>query len=154
LACVAAQLVNSLPAMIAARASSGLAIFLPEPTMQIDREPGISSNAITAYAKGEIRMRDRVYVASLIATRDVVIDDWKPAPVEELTIDEFAALLDLSPQVVILGTGQCQRMPPPELFAAFASRGIGLEVMGTGAACRTYNLLLSELREVALALIL
>ncbi|MBM2853457.1 MAG: hypothetical protein HW417_385 [Steroidobacteraceae bacterium] len=55
--------------------------------------------------------------------------------------------------VVILGTGPRQRMPPPELFSAFASHGIGLEVMDTGAACRTYNLLLSEFREVAIALI-
>ncbi len=54
---------------------------------------------------------------------------------------------------MILGTGSKQRMPPLELFADFAARRIGLEVMDTGAACRTYNLLLSEFREVALALI-
>lgn len=122
--------------------------------MQINREPDASSHAITAYAQGEVRMRDRIFVASLIATRDTVIEDWSPAPVEQLTIDDFPALLALAPEVVILGTGPRQRMPPPGLFAAFATRGIGLEVMDTGAACRTYNLLLSELREVAVALIL
>jgi len=121
--------------------------------MQISREEGNVSNAITAYAAGEIRMRDRVFRASLIATRDAVIDEWNPAPVEQLKISDFARLLELAPDVVILGTGATQRMPPPELFAAFAARRIGLEVMDTGAACRTYNLLLSEFREVALALI-
>lgn len=121
--------------------------------MQISREEGILSNAISAYAEGEIRMRDRVFHASLIATRDAVIADWKPAPVEQLAIDDFARLLELSPELVLLGTGSKQRMPPPQLFAAFASRRIGLEVMDTGAACRTYNLLLSEYREVAIALI-
>ena len=121
--------------------------------MQISREEGIVSNAITAYAAGEIRMRDRVFHASLIATRDAVISEWTPAPVEQLAIDDFGQLLELSPEVVILGTGPKQRMPPHELFAAFAARGIGLEVMDTGAACRTYNLLLSEFREVAVALI-
>jgi len=121
--------------------------------MQISREEGTVSNAIIAYAVGEIRMRDRVFHASLIAMRDAVIEQWMPAPVEQLTIDDFAQLLEHSPEVVILGTGPKQRMPPPELFAAFASRGIGLEVMDTGAACRTYNLLLSEYREVAVALI-
>ncbi len=121
--------------------------------MQISREEGIVSNAITAYAAGEIRMRDRVFHASLIATRDAVISEWTPAPVEQLAIDDFGRLLELSPEVVLLGTGPKQRMPPPELFAAFAARGIGLEVMDTGAACRTYNLLLSEFREVAVALI-
>jgi uncharacterized protein len=121
--------------------------------MQISREEGTVSNVITAYAVGEIRMRDRVFHASLIAMRDAVIEQWIPAPVEQLTIDAFAQLLEHAPEVVILGTGPKQRMPPPELYAAFAARGIGLEVMDTGAACRTYNLLLSEYREVAVALI-
>lgn len=121
--------------------------------MQLSREDGNVSNAITAYAAGEIRMRDRVFRASLIATREAVIEDWKPAIIEQLGIGDFVRLLELAPDVVILGTGPKQRMPPPELFAAFAARRIGLEVMDTGAACRTYNLLLSEFREVALALI-
>lgn len=122
--------------------------------MQISREEGNIPNAITAHAAGEIRMRDRVFHASLIATRETVIADWKPARAEQLAIEDFGCLLALAPDVVILGTGPRQRMPPPELYAAFASRGIGLEVMDTGAACRTYNLLLSEFREVAVALIL
>ncbi|MGB5132420.1 MAG: Mth938-like domain-containing protein, partial [Steroidobacteraceae bacterium] len=114
--------------------------------MQLSREDGNVSNAITAYAAGEIRMRDRVFRASLIATREAVIEDWKPAIIEQLGIGDFVRLLELAPDVVILGTGPKQRMPPPELFAAFAARRIGLEVMDTGAACRTYNLLLSEFR--------
>jgi len=122
--------------------------------MQIARDPAASPHAITAYEAGVVRMRDRVIRASVIATRAAVIEDWRPPPVENLAIDDFAALLALTPDVVILGTGICQRMPPPELYAAFAARGIGLEVMDTGAACRTYNLLLAEFREVALALIL
>jgi uncharacterized protein len=121
--------------------------------MQISREESSVSNAITAYSVGEIRMRDRVFNASLIATREAVIAEWMPAPVEQLAIADFGRLLELAPEVVILGTGPRQRMPPPALFAAFASRGIGLEVMDTGAACRTYNVLLSEFREVAVALI-
>jgi uncharacterized protein len=121
--------------------------------MQITREQGSAPNAITAYAAGEIRMQDRVFRSSLIATRNALIEDWRHAMVEQLAIGDFADLLELSPEVVILGTGTGQRMPPMELFAAFASRGIGLEVMDTGAACRTYNLLLSEFREVAVALI-
>jgi uncharacterized protein len=121
--------------------------------MQISREEGNVLNAITAYAAGEIRMRDRVYYKSLIATREQVLEEWNPAAVEELAIGDFSRLLELAPDVVILGTGPKQRMPPQKLFAAFAARRIGLEVMDTGAACRTYNLLLSEFREVALALI-
>lgn len=122
--------------------------------MQITRQPGADANAILACLPGEIRLKDRHYTASLIVTRDAVIADWQPAPVGQLTIADFAALLCLSPEVVLLGTGLRQRMPPHELFVAFAARGVGLEAMDNAAACRTYNLLLSEYREVAVALIL
>jgi uncharacterized protein len=87
-------------------------------------------------------------------TRDAVLDDWRPPAVEELTIADFKALLALKPEVVLLGTGVSQRLPPPRLYAEFAARGIGLEVMDNRAACRTYNVLLGEFRDVAVALIL
>jgi uncharacterized protein len=122
--------------------------------MQITRDPGTEPNAILACSAGLVRLRARDYLTSLIVTRTAVIDDWNPAAVEDLTIADFADLLALSPEVVLLGTGARQRMPPPALHAAFASRRIGLEVMDNGAACRTYNLLLSEFREVAVALMI
>ena len=122
--------------------------------MQFTRDPGTEPNAIVACSPGEIRLRDRTYRSSVIVTRTAVIDGWRPGAVDELSIDDFSELLALSPEVVLLGTGARQRMPPPALYAAFASRRVGLEVMDNGAACRTYNLLLSEFREVAVALIL
>jgi uncharacterized protein len=51
-------------------------------------------------------------------------------------------------------TGSRQRIPPPSLYTEFAARGIGLEVMDNRAACRTYNVLLGEARDVAVALML
>jgi uncharacterized protein len=122
--------------------------------MQFTREPESEANAIVACADGAIRLRDREFTRSLIVTRTAVIDDWQPPAVDRLTIADFSKLLALAPQVVLLGTGSRQRMPPPELYAAFAARRIGLEVMDNRAASRTYNLLLSEFREVAVALIL
>ncbi len=122
--------------------------------MQFTRDPGTEPNVIVACSPGEIRLRDRTCTSSVIVTRTAVIDGWRPASVDELSIDDFAELLALSPEVVLLGTGARQRMPPPALYAAFASRRVGLEVMDNGAACRTYNLLLSEFREVAVALMM
>ncbi len=101
-----------------------------------------------------MRLRDRTLQGSVIVTRDAVLEDWKPAAPELLTLADFAGLLALSPEVVLLGTGDRQRMPPAVLYADFAARGIGLEVMDNRAACRTYNLLLGEFRDVAVALIL
>ncbi|HEY7754522.1 MAG TPA: MTH938/NDUFAF3 family protein [Steroidobacteraceae bacterium] len=122
--------------------------------MQITREPAQSANAIVACLAGEIRLRDSRHTASLIVTRDAVVTGWRHPALDALAIEHFAAVIELGPEIVLLGTGARQRMPAAELFAAFAARGIGLEAMDNAAACRTYNLLLAEYREVALAVML
>ncbi|MGQ0385052.1 MAG: Mth938-like domain-containing protein [Gammaproteobacteria bacterium] len=121
--------------------------------MQLSFEPPVA-NAILACGAGEVRLRDARYTASLIVTRDAVIEHWPHPALEQLTIEDFAPLIPLAPEIVLLGTGASQRPAPPALIAAFASRGIGLEAMDNAAACRTYNLLLSEYRAVAVALML
>ena len=112
------------------------------------------ANAILACTSEEVRLRDRVIRGSVIVTRDAVLDGWQPPAPEALTLQDFEDLLTLEPEVVLLGTGSRQHIPPPALYAAFASRGIGLEVMDNRAACRTYNVLLGEFRDVAVALML
>jgi uncharacterized protein len=122
--------------------------------MQFTRDSASEANAILACTGEEVRLRDRVVRGSVIVTRDAVIDDWRPPAPEALTLEDFEGLLALAPEVVLLGTGARQHMPPPALYAAFAARGIGLEVMDNRAACRTFNVLLGEFRDVAVALIL
>jgi uncharacterized protein len=122
--------------------------------MQFTRENADEANAILSCTDREVRLPGRSIAGSVIVTRDAVIEDWRPPEVEALAIADFAALLSLRPEVVLLGTGERQRLPGPALYAEFAERGIGLEVMDNGAACRTYNLLLGEFRDVAVALIL
>lgn len=122
--------------------------------MHFERDPATEANAIVGCSEGELRLRGGTYASSVIVTRDRVIDAWRPAPLERLAIEDFAVLLEQPPEVLLLGTGRSQRMPPPALFAAFAARGIGLEAMDNRAACRTYNLLLSEYRNVAAAILL
>ena len=70
---------------------------------------------------------------------------------EALRPEDFEAVLALRPEIVLLGTGRRQRFPRPHLTAALARGGIGVEVMDTAAACRTYNILMSEGRRVLLA---
>ena len=122
--------------------------------MQFTRETAGEAHAIVACTDEEVRLRDRSYRGSLIVTRGAVVEGWSPPAPEALAIADFEALLALEPEVVLLGTGSRQRLPPPQLYAAFADRGIGLEVMDNRAACRTFNVLLGEFREVAVALIL
>ena len=122
--------------------------------MQLEREPASEPNAIVGCADGEVRLRGAVHTTSLIVTRDRIIEGWRPAALEQLTIEDFAPILAAPPEILLLGTGRSQRMPPPALYASLAARGIGLEAMDNRAACRTYNLLLSEFRNVAAALLL
>jgi uncharacterized protein len=79
---------------------------------------------------------------------------WAPRSVEELTVESLAPLFALAPEVVVLATGTTQRFPRASLRAEFATRRIGLEVMEIGAACRTYNVLVSEERKVLAAVLL
>jgi uncharacterized protein len=122
--------------------------------MEFTRENDQTPNAIVACSVGEVRLRDRTVTGSVIITGSAILDGWRPRDVESLQISDFEGLLALGPEVVLLGTGERQQMPPPALYAAFAERGIGLEVMDNRAACRTYNVLLGEYRDVAVALIL
>jgi uncharacterized protein len=122
--------------------------------MQFTRENGGEAHAIVACSATAVRLRDRTIEGSVIVTRAAVIEGWRPPALESLAIGDFDALLALEPEVVLLGTGERQRLPPPGLVAEFAARGIGLEFMDNRAACRTYNVLLGELRDVAVALML
>jgi len=99
-----------------------------------------------------IRIDDRVWTGALALSTDEIIESWQSVPIAELTAEHFADLLSRSPELVILGTGAQGQFPPRELTFAFARRGVGLEVMDTTAAARTFNVLASEGRRVAAVL--
>ena len=77
---------------------------------------------------------------------------WPLQDDEPITLEHLAPLIEAQPDVIILGTGETQRFPDHSISHSLLNQGIGLEVMDTGAACRTYNVLASEGRAVAAAL--
>ncbi len=122
--------------------------------MKIHLESGIGQNLIRAYTPGCITINDENYTRSLVVTPQQVIRDWPPASFAELQAEHFKMIADLRPEVVILGTGARLQFPTPRLTRALVEAKIGLEVMDTGAACRTYNILMSDSRRVAAALLM
>lgn len=79
--------------------------------------------------------------------------DWNPPAWDEITIDDLAPIfVDPVPSLLILGLGEAPQGLLPELQVALHKRGISLEIMSTAAACRTWNVLLSEGRHAAVAL--
>lgn len=122
--------------------------------MKMSLDTGTASYLIRAYSQGSITINQTVYTSDLILMPDAVIADWESAPVAELRAAHFDLLADYGPEIVLLGTGREQRFPPARLLADIGRRGIGLEVMDTAAACRTFNVLMSEDRRVAAALMM
>lgn len=112
------------------------------------------ANVIEAYGEGRVRVNGRDYTRSIAVSAAQVALDWCPDDLDSLTADHLEAVLGEATQVLILGTGSRQRFPRPEVHFALLERGIGVEVMDTGAACRTYNILVSEGRDVVAALML
>jgi len=108
---------------------------------------------IRGYGDGVITIGNQQFARSLILTRDSLMADWRPQHVAELLHDDFVPILEIRPEVLVLGTGKALTFPSPALTARLLQLGIGVEIMDTAAACRTYNILLSEQRNVVAALL-
>jgi len=110
-------------------------------------------NTVTAYGPGFIEINKVRHTSAVLLTPDRV-DPWAVVSFEALAEPDFERLCALNPEVALLGTGSRQRFPHPRLSRALNEARIGLEVMTTAAACRTYNILMAEGRKVAAALLL
>jgi len=109
-------------------------------------------NTITGYGEGYVMVNGERRDSSVVVLPDRV-EQWTVKGFDQLSAEDFTYLKSLSVEIVLLGTGARQRFPHPLLTAALAQAGIGLEVMDTQAACRTYNILVAEERKVAAALL-
>lgn len=110
------------------------------------------ANVIRAVEHGRLRVGERWFSGSLIVSADTIISDWSVETPDALTLDQLEPALELDPDIVLVGTGHESILPDVELVAALAERGMGLEIMSTAAACRTYNVLVHEQRRVVVAL--
>jgi len=123
-------------------------------SMHFAREDCNNELMVRACDDRQITVGQQSYRRSLILTPQRVIPDWRPRRHEEITERDFDVVLSLQPEIILLGTGLTLRFPAAELTAGILGTGTGFEVMDTAAACRTYNILLSEKRKVIAALLL
>ena len=112
-----------------------------------------SSNLIQAYRRGELIINERKINCSVVITPDEIIE-WDPQHFSAITAEHIDQLASYQPEIVIMGTGERQQFPAPQITAGLLSQGIGVEIMNTDAACRTFNVLSSEDRRVIAAVIL
>jgi uncharacterized protein len=112
------------------------------------------SQVIQGYGPGLFRIAGVVHKSSVLVLPDRTLA-WDVAEFAGISVDRFEPLLsqDFSVDVLLLGCGASMRLPTPDLRAALRAHGIVVEPMDTGAACRTFNILLTEGRQAAAALI-
>jgi uncharacterized protein len=121
--------------------------------LKIEREQAEGRNMFSGYGEGYVAVNGVRHSASLVVAADRLITDWPAASLQALSADHLAAIIQLKPEILLLGTGAQFVFPEAALLAPLYKAGIGVEVMDTPAACRTYNILLGEGRNVVAALI-
>jgi uncharacterized protein len=122
--------------------------------MKFTRELPANIHLVRSYEQGAVRIGEQVIRSSCLFNAHELLTDWSPRTFADLTADHFAAAFAWQPEIILLGTGVRQHFPARAIYAAILARGIGFEVMDSGAACRTYNVLVGEDRRVVAGLIL
>ncbi len=120
--------------------------------MQLTMENTGGANRIRAYDVGSVTVNEHALVRTTVVMRDDLITDWEPEDIRGLTEHHLERLLQLDPELIVIGTGRWQRFPDRRVLSRLIRAGIGVEVMTTPAACRTYNVLVAENRRAIAAL--
>jgi len=121
--------------------------------MRLTQESSSAVNLVRAYAAGEFKINDAVIRGPVIVSASAIVPGPAIDSVDELAAVHAASILALDPELVLLGTGARQKFPAAIFGAEFLRAGIGFEVMDTGAACRTFNVLVAEQRQVVALLL-
>ncbi len=111
-------------------------------------------NVFTGHGAGFVRLGIVDYRENVVVTPDQIIVGWAANGFDALAAQDFAVIAGLKPEVALLGTGASIRFPHPRLTRALTDARIGLEVMDTPAACRTFNILAAEGRRVAVGILI
>lgn len=147
--------------------------------MQFSQDIDTSAYVIRAYGPGEVTINEplteesianwstqpqaaqpaplvtrRTLTRSAVVSPRQLVEDWPAQTPSEINAERLAPILAMKPEIVLFGTGSRLQWPPAATIAALHELGIGVEVMDTAAACRTYNILMLEGRRVAAALLM
>ncbi len=121
--------------------------------MKLQSDPHSGANTITGYGDGYVEINQTPYAHAVLLSSDGAISAWPVESFDSLETSHFTQMVELKPELILIGTGSKQRFPKPELLKSLILAKIGFEIMDSQAACRTYNILVGEGRQVLLALI-
>jgi uncharacterized protein len=119
--------------------------------LQADRPEGV--NVINAYTRQSVSINGEAHLSSVLVPPSGAPVPWPVTSIADLTEAHFEQILQMDPELVVLGSGATLKFAPPALMKALMQKRIGVETMDTPAACRTYNILVGEGRRVVAALL-
>lgn len=122
--------------------------------MKLNQDSRSEQYSIRAYTDSSVTVNDQIYTRPLVISADRLLSDWSAPSFAGLEARHLEELRQFDMEILLLGTGNRQRFPDPRLLMPLREHGIGIEIMTTPAACRTYNILLAEGRAVAAALLI
>jgi uncharacterized protein len=109
-------------------------------------------NVIAAYGDGYVQINADRRTASVMVS-GAAVEDWPVKSIREMTAANLEPAVRAKPEIVIVGTGKHFHFPSPATLRPLIDARIGYEIMDTAAACRTYNILLGEGRNVMAVLV-
>ena len=121
--------------------------------MRFALDPEGAKYLIKRYSADSITVNNTDYTCSLKISPNSLLEHWAPQTLADLTEADFAPILELKPDIFILGVGEKHQFPDAALLQPLYKQHIGVEVMSTSAACRTFNVLASDGRAVVAALL-
>ncbi len=107
---------------------------------------------ITGYEASGIKINNRLFTDALILSPMTLISDWQATTISSLNADKLDQVYELNPEIILLGTGKIQQFPNPDVLKRLAEMQIGFEIMDTQAACRTFDIIMAEGRNVVAGL--
>ena len=109
---------------------------------------------ITSYETGKLMVNGKTITSSIVIAPDKLLEDWMLADISNLTAEHIEKIIQFNPELVLLGTGKNLTFPEVAIYSQLIKMGIGVDIMDTGAACRTYNILSGEGRRVIAGLVI
>lgn len=120
--------------------------------LHADRAEGV--NIINAYTADSVSVNGEAHGRSILVPPTGEVIPWDVSALAELTEAHFERIARARPELVVFGSGKLLRFPPAALLRPLMAARIGIETMDTPAACRTYNILVAEGRQVMAALLI
>ena len=111
-------------------------------------------NKITAYSDNWFKLGDRIVKKNIVISKDYIYEDFLPKHYQDFALLHLNKLILWHPEIILIGSGKTLNFPNKDWGEYLNKRNIGFEIMDTGAACRSYNLLIDEGRNIVACLFL